>query len=341
MSIVSQSTTAPDRLSTPNQAASIRFLAIFLLLAAAFFMGDLLPESFLDSLTAGTATFAAAAGTTFGIPVTSEESFVSVSGFRMLISLECTALHYLALFWAGVIAYPLKPLGSKMRAIGLGTLAIVSMNILRILVVGEIGARFPDVFDFVHAYLWQGIFGLFVFLIWYAWMSGGALLRRERFRAAIVFLAVSALALGLLRLAMPILLSGFAAAADSAFRLIPTLQALRFFVHEGAITLYYSSRLFTYDLTADILFASLFIAFLFAAPGKATPAGVLARAAIGIACLGFLYLAILVVIGVSVPRLDGSALLDHVFWGIRGVAMAAPLVLWFLLKKEKTGKETV
>lgn len=108
----------------------------------------------------------------FSVPVVCSGTQMTFAGFPMEIVLECTALHYMIIFVAGVLAFRSHSLAYRAAGIIIGTLVIFFLNILRIGVIGFIGRYFSNLFAFVHDYLWQGFFALFVLLLWVIWVNG-------------------------------------------------------------------------------------------------------------------------------------------------------------------------
>jgi len=92
---------------------------------------------------------------------------LTVSGFTMKVVMECTAYN----FYIFVIYLSLlSPVSWKQKLytllIFLGAVFVV--NNLRFISMGYIGKYSAHMFDYVHDYLWNILFGFMVFLIW-AW----------------------------------------------------------------------------------------------------------------------------------------------------------------------------
>lgn len=124
----------------------------------------------------------------FSVPVVCSSTQLNFAGFPMEIVLECTALHYMIIFIAGVLAFRNHTLSYRAAGIIIGAVTIFFLNIVRIGIIGFIGRYFSSIFEFVHDYLWQGIFALTVILIWVLWVNG----KRGVSRRLIVLLLVVA-----------------------------------------------------------------------------------------------------------------------------------------------------
>lgn len=102
------------------------------------------------------------------IPIESNSfPYITVSGFTMKVIMECTAYN----FYIFVIYLSLlTPVAWKQKLftllIFLGAVFVV--NNLRFISMGYIGKYSAHMFDYIHDYLWNILFGLMVFLIW-AW----------------------------------------------------------------------------------------------------------------------------------------------------------------------------
>ncbi|MDZ7743256.1 MAG: archaeosortase/exosortase family protein [Bacteroidota bacterium] len=100
------------------------------------------------------------------LPVSSPAfPYITVSGYTMEVIMECTAYN----FYIFVIYLSLlSPVSWKNRIITLLVFlaAIFVINNLRFIVMGYIGKHNPELFDYIHDYLWNILFGFLVFLIW-------------------------------------------------------------------------------------------------------------------------------------------------------------------------------
>jgi exosortase H (IPTLxxWG-CTERM-specific) len=104
-----------------------------------------------------------------GMHPTVEGALLSAGGFSVKIIDECSALFVFILFSSFVLAYPTT---FKNKAIGLifGIPSLFVVNTLRLTVVFFAGLWRPDLFEYVHAYLWQTIMIILVFISCLAWL---------------------------------------------------------------------------------------------------------------------------------------------------------------------------
>jgi len=126
------------------------------------------------------------------VPVVCSGTQLTFAGFPMEIVLECTALHYMIIFIAGVMAFRNHSLSYRAIGIIIGTLVIFLLNILRIGIIGFIGRYFGNLFVFVHDYLWQGAFALLALLVWIIWVNGKRVFTLSFFvHSLVVFVSAS------------------------------------------------------------------------------------------------------------------------------------------------------
>jgi exosortase/archaeosortase family protein len=105
------------------------------------------------------------------------DPLVSVLGDRVLlksrtlvITLECTAIFIMALYWSLVAVYP-APIKRKLGGLAFGLPAIVLANLLRLLILALVSERLPGYFDYVHDFLWQVAFILLTAALWIFWTT--------------------------------------------------------------------------------------------------------------------------------------------------------------------------
>lgn len=100
------------------------------------------------------------------IPVTSYSfPYITVDGFTMRVIMECTAYNiYIFVIYLSL----LSPVSWKQKLFTLFIFlgAVFVVNNLRFIVMGYIGKYSANMFDYIHDYLWNILFGFMVFLIW-------------------------------------------------------------------------------------------------------------------------------------------------------------------------------
>jgi archaeosortase B (VPXXXP-CTERM-specific) len=104
-----------------------------------------------------------------GAEVVVRGAFVMVDGFGLEIIDECTAVFSSIVFCSSVGAYP-TTLKKKALGILLGVPVLYAINLFRLIILTLVGISAPNFFEFVHVYLWQASFIIFVVMIFLLWL---------------------------------------------------------------------------------------------------------------------------------------------------------------------------
>jgi archaeosortase B (VPXXXP-CTERM-specific) len=105
-----------------------------------------------------------------GVEVVVSGAMVSIHGFGLEIIEECTAVFSSIVYCSCVLAYP-TALKNKGLGIAFGVPSLYAINILRLFILALVGISYPGIFEFVHVYLWQASFIIFVVVIFLLWLS--------------------------------------------------------------------------------------------------------------------------------------------------------------------------
>ncbi len=100
-------------------------------------------------------------------------------GFSVRIVRGCDALDPTAAFVAAVLA---SPVGWSLKLYGtiVGSVALLSINLFRIVSLFFIGTHFREVFDMMHYEIWQAVFIVLAIVFWAIWVQWAS---RRRSRA--------------------------------------------------------------------------------------------------------------------------------------------------------------
>ena len=150
---------------------AIKYVALFLSFCVAFYLvyyfltlrGSL---SLLKNLTASILGAILSLG---GADVVVNGAALSVNGFALEIIDECTAVFSSIVYSACVLAYP-TTLKNKGLGIAFGVPSLYAINIFRLIVLALVGISYPGMFEFVHVYLWQASFIIFVVVVFLLWL---------------------------------------------------------------------------------------------------------------------------------------------------------------------------
>ena len=154
--------------------AIIKFCLLFGVYVGAFFGLFILATVYalkpLVALNVFTARSVQIAASLLGLAPTASSSYLTVKGFSIEVITECTGLFAAFVFLACVLAYPTKVV-KKIIGIFAGIIVIYILNIIRMLCLIFVGIRAPQHFDFVHVYLWEGVFIIVVLMLWLVWLD--------------------------------------------------------------------------------------------------------------------------------------------------------------------------
>lgn len=101
---------------------------------------------------------------------------IVIDNYPMIIELECSAYHaYLAMISLIVFSFWNWKQKLTIGAVIFGLLTII--NALRIIILGVIGHKFPQLFDIMHDYIWNI---LLVIVIWALWELANKFLKKKQ-----------------------------------------------------------------------------------------------------------------------------------------------------------------
>jgi len=105
-----------------------------------------------------------------GADVVINGAALSINGFPLEIIDECTAVFSSIVYCSCVLAYP-TTLKKKGLGIAFGVPSLYAINILRLTILALVGTSYPGMFEFVHVYLWQASFIIFVVVVFLIWLK--------------------------------------------------------------------------------------------------------------------------------------------------------------------------
>jgi len=214
-----------------------RFAAMFLLYLTALLMIEQILSGYWGS---SERTFTAYAAfrfwSLFSIPIVQRGPFIIFYDVPMEVTAECTALHYFAIFTAGVLAFRYHSRAYRLAGIVLGAVFVFSLNTIRLGILGLVAYYARDLYDIVHVYVWQGAFTLLMLLFWWAWMARTQSSVRLTVRKVLAAAAASLACLWLLDLAIVGYAAFLSVVLNAAGYLAAHLGALAVSVkHEGSV----------------------------------------------------------------------------------------------------------
>lgn len=105
----------------------------------------------------------------FGADVNVAGRLVHMTRFSVEVIEECTGAYEIIIFWAAVIAYPARWRAKLWGVIG-GMVALLAINVLRMMFLVAAGNMWPQAFDFLHIYFWQATLILMIVTVWVLWI---------------------------------------------------------------------------------------------------------------------------------------------------------------------------
>jgi len=304
-------------------------LSIYL---TAFLLLEQIPLSFLQGLKVFTADSVTAFWGIFS-PVSSAETSIDFIGFPMVVTLECTAIHYMTIYASGVLAYTEHSLRYRATGLFMGCMAIYLLNILRIGVVGYVGYSQREYFDFVHAYLWQGSFALVVFMFWAFWIKGAATAKAVFSRQAAIYLGSALAAAAVLVLLMQPYAAILSWAADVIFSIVPGLPHLQVVAH-GADVGYVLPEGIQYNrISKDVMSAVIFFSIAAGTFARGQSRMLVKRLGAGSMLLVMEHLFFVLFYGALLSMDLSGDLLSIVLYSAAGISLAAPILIWLVVSE--------
>jgi archaeosortase B (VPXXXP-CTERM-specific) len=83
---------------------------------------------------------------------------------------ECTAYYPLAIFLGATLAFPVR-WWRKLLGIVLGIPLLLIVNQARLITLCYIYRWYPDLFDAIHALVWQAMMIFFTVIVWILWVT--------------------------------------------------------------------------------------------------------------------------------------------------------------------------
>ncbi|MBN1925858.1 MAG: exosortase/archaeosortase family protein [Prolixibacteraceae bacterium] len=101
---------------------------------------------------------------------------ITISNYPMIIEIECSAYHaYLAMI--ALVIFSKWSVKQKLAIGGTLFVTLAIINSLRIVMLGVIGRKYPEVFNIMHDYIWNI---LLVIIIWGLWELANRFMMRKK-----------------------------------------------------------------------------------------------------------------------------------------------------------------
>jgi exosortase H (IPTLxxWG-CTERM-specific) len=151
----------------------VRFALLYLLLVLVFAAMVQLDHVILEDvcvmgLTRSVAQVIAACVTLFGNPAAVTGDVVSLDGRSVRIVRDCIGLDVLALYCAGVLAFP-SPIQRRLVGLAVGVPILIALNLVRLVSLVYVAAWFGSVLDVAHVWVWPLIMLVASMILWLSW----------------------------------------------------------------------------------------------------------------------------------------------------------------------------
>ena len=164
----------------------LRFLAIFAFLMGLYYLASTTRYAQDTVFPSYLRLNARAAGAILGFcgyDITVTGQTIAEPRFAVQIGRGCDAVQPSALFVSAVLASPVA-LSASLPAAIVGTIVLMTINLIRIMTLLLTGIYTPKLFDIMHLDVWQALFIFLAILFWALWASQLARRRRRRVRDA-------------------------------------------------------------------------------------------------------------------------------------------------------------
>jgi len=148
----------------------LKFLIVFISLLVFLFLVFYFMESKFDFLRMWTTQITAFFSKIFGMEAKANGTSLILKNMTFEIIHECTGIFALMIYFSCTMAYPTN-WKNKIIGISIGFPFILVMNLFRMIFLVYIADYHQNMFDYVHSYLWQGTFIIFIILVWLLWIE--------------------------------------------------------------------------------------------------------------------------------------------------------------------------
>jgi exosortase/archaeosortase family protein len=308
-----------------------KFVIRYLLVLGLLFLASQASLVLLQDLKVLTTSAVGIFAEALSIPAAYAGTDIRLYDVPMEVTLECTALHYMTIYAAGVIAYRRHSRSYRLSGLLIGIAAIFFLNIVRIVVLGMIGHYAAGAFEFVHVYLWQGTFALAVLAVWNAWAKRTPALTAFTARIVVPAAAGAAASCAVLLLLMDHYAAILATVVNAVFGLMNHLAGTAISANaEGDMVVYLYPHATIYnDITKEAMNAVILFALAAASARDSLPLTLTKRIFFGMMILFLQHLGYTVAYGILLRFVTDPDLLAVILWVMVGLAMPVPLLAWW------------
>jgi exosortase/archaeosortase family protein len=156
----------------------VLLLVVFMVGFNALFFTWLAPGDFFQNYLKANAEVCAGVLRFLGDDATTSGISLASSRFSLNIRRGCDGIQVSAFLCFAILAWPISvPLWRRAIGLAIGTLLLLTLNLVRIVSLYYIGIYFPSAFSTMHTDVWQATFvvlALFLWVIWLWWATPAA-----------------------------------------------------------------------------------------------------------------------------------------------------------------------
>ena len=151
---------------SPGMTFGVRFFLCLMLFSVLFWAFSL--HEHLGPVQRTIAKLSANAARWSGGEARARGDDILIKTMVMTVNHECTGIFVCVLFASFVLAYPAS-WSSRLIGMSVGIPLFFTVNVFRLAMLARIVEVYPSAFFYLHEYVWQGIFMLFVLVGSIAW----------------------------------------------------------------------------------------------------------------------------------------------------------------------------
>ncbi len=151
---------------SPGAVFGLRFFGCLLLFSTVFWALSL--HEHLGPVQRAIASTSAFGQRLAGGHARAEGDNIMVNTMTMNVNHECTGIFVCILFASFILAYPAL-WSARVIGLAVGVPLLLAINVLRLATLARIVEIYPGAFFYLHEYVWQGIFTVFVLVGAIAW----------------------------------------------------------------------------------------------------------------------------------------------------------------------------
>jgi exosortase/archaeosortase family protein len=294
-------------------------------------------ESLMDWLVSLTISIVLRFSRFIGLAATSEGNLLTISGFTTSIDSSCTAISLYAIFIAGVVAFPGHNLRYKLKGLFYGVTCLIFFNIIRIIAISLVGAHFSrSVFDFIHVYVFQSAFAVFVCFAWLVWLKRDILKSKQSAAfIGLVFIGTIGCIL-IMWTTMEWYVGAISYVAGSLNSTInPNLDISRY---NNEIAFGHSGKRTGFRIYQHVFDSAIFFGLMLASAKGHELVILLKRLILGALIIIIMHLMFILFIGNLLVIDTAGNFTYSVSWVIRSISIVMPILLWLKFKKGLTNE---